>query len=304
MPSLKARLILTNECKGNCWYCNARRKDNDIMSLEQLKEIVDFLDYQSKIWNYSTIKVALTGGDPFNYPFFVQAMGLLKHTLGKKLSVIFGASICLSSDIGRVETLSNLGGKSLISLNEDEIEDIENKIIQVHKFTKIFALQVVLTEYNISRLEKIVNLGKKYNIPIRFNHLYQSRDKKGLRDSCEKIFELVGNDYKHYNYMFGCFNVDKQKKTYCGYGESFYLFHTNGDVSRCYNEFPIGKVSDPDIEQKIKINRDLSKCINCSVEPYCNGGCEQVKQFFCEEYKYIIEKMIEIRDNVKSKNKI
>jgi len=104
LAPIQVRIKPTNACAHNCWYC-AYRADNlqlgkdmkktDFIPREKILEIIDDLDQMGvKSATFSG------GGDPFHYPYLLDAAVKLSKTKVKFASLTHGAA--LKGELARV----------------------------------------------------------------------------------------------------------------------------------------------------------------------------------------------------------
>ncbi len=298
MASLKARIKITHECAGQCWYCYMP-KDSEIMSIEMVYKIIEKLKQIYSTGSYKRLKISLTGGDPFSHPHVIFIAKKIKEEFGNNLGYI-SIDVCSSSNLDTLSKYIELGDgyQCHVGLNEDSIEKMASISKLLKSKGKLGFLNVLLTNKNIDRLDEILGYCISNKILVRFNHVYKSNEipdlKKRLIPALEKIGNvLVESKFKYYNYLFNCLNLSKERSSYCGYGKDYYVFDVDGSVSRCQIEPPVSHVDDPKLEEKIKydVSQYLDNCFSCKDFKICKGGCPASRKAYggyCDEYKTII----------------
>ncbi len=303
MPSLKTRIKVTHKCDENCWYCFMPKDSND-MSIEMFDKIFNKLKQIYSSGNYSRLKAALTGGDPFLHPNIIRMAKKFKD-FGDSFSFL-SIDVCTGSNLDLLSEFISLGKQYQchVGLNENSLEDMGKIAKFLKSKDKLVFMNILLTEKNIERLDEIIDYTISNKIICRFNHLYDPRQSLDFREKLVPALERIGKrflevNYKYYNYLFGCLNISKKRQSYCGYGRDYYCFDTNGAVSRCQTETPVSHVDDPDLEQKIKydVNKNWNGCFKCEDIEICQGGCPSANKFggYCKEYQVFIPYIKELK---------
>lgn len=171
-----AQLMLTNKCNFQCFYCYMEplKSRNTDLTLETWKNIVDIL--KSK----KCVSVTLTGGEPLAYKYFEELYTYiynqnLKITIITNLSLI-NKYISLFSEMPPENLVGTLYGTNNETYKKfckvDSGWDIvKNNIIKLNNCGINFRLQSVLTSYNFSCLNEMVDFTKFYNISY---HAYRT----------------------------------------------------------------------------------------------------------------------------------
>lgn len=288
MPSLKARIKITNKCENNCWYCSSDEQNLNEMSDETLDVILKKLK-TIYINNFNRIKIALTGGDPFLNNNIIKITNKINNNFNKALIV---SDVCISSNISVVKKFVDLGGFCLLSLNEHDLNEVVEKGLQI-KRQQLYLFNVLLTEYNINRIDSIVDSVLKYNLPLRLNHLFTDVESNILlyNDCVDYVFKRLNREnykFDKYSYPYGCLHINKNKTdSYCGYGKDYFYFDVYGNIRRCQMEKSIGNIYDNNLDI-ILCNIDIKEeCKKCDIFYLCKGGCTYSNKngLYCEQYK-------------------
>jgi radical SAM protein with 4Fe4S-binding SPASM domain len=273
------------------------------------KETIDLIIKKlSDIFNkgsFSRFNITLTGGDPYLSPYFIYTVKKILDTF-KNPSIRADTSVLAPKDL--VDKFTDLGGISLVSLNEDPVDEVIEMAKLFKKKKKLIYVNILLTLFNISRLDEVISKALENQLPIRLNHLYNPKDCESFRS---KIFDaiirtgerLCNENYKYYDYFFSMLAIDRKRETFCGYGKNFLVFNADGSVSRCQAELdqPVGNIKDNDLLDLIKTTSELvpypKECNKCNDLESCWGGCVYANKFggYCKEYKISLEIMKELK---------
>lgn len=299
MPSLKCRVELTNKCKNNCWYCYAP-KNEESMTRKLFTSIMLKMKDVYDQGNFPRFKLGFSGGDPFQDEFILEAHQIAKDIFKDNFDSSV-SSFCQHSKVEIGKKYMRMGGRAFLSLNEDPLDNIEYMLNAFSEEGYRTGLFFILTEYNIERLDAIIDLILKYDTLFRVNHLYDINNEIGtekLNKAIDQVFDRLGGIRMHHAHpIFSCINTRNKTSQYCGYGKDYYHFNVNGEVSRCQCESPITDVNDPDLESKIRTKIDYSECQECPVFFMCRGGCiyANQKKAYCDVYKHVCARIIEYR---------
>jgi len=305
MPSLKARLKLTSACKNDCWYCYSE-KDEGKMDANVISYSISKLAsiYRNNKDEFSRVKIALSGGDPFTNSNIIYATKLIKNIF-KEIPHLLFAEVCKYSDIDVVEEYVKLGGVCMVSLNEDESDEIIELCNKIKKFGSIPLLNMVLTNRNINFIPSVVQRCLKEKIPFRINHLFDQTLESEMEEKILNCLDAIFYIMLLYDFKlpisvptFGNLNPHSKSNSYCGYGKNFLYIRPNGSVSRCLNESPISDIFDTNILDKIRNKKDKTyidnfdiECIKCNAFELCKGGCNysNINRSWCNVYRKMAE---------------
>jgi len=296
---LKTRIEITNICGSKCWYCYTD-KGNKTMSIDTFTGIIEKLKEIYIKGNYNRFKLGFSGGDPFINEFILDAHCIVKDIFGEHLDYTY-STVCNSSNMDIVDKYLNLGKNEnnntavYISTNEHPTEDIEYQIQYLKSRNHRLGIFFLITDYNIKRLDVIIDLIKRYNLVFRFNTLHDCNMivTPEVHEAVDKIFKnLTIYKDKHIgkvNPFYSCMNIRNKTTSYCGYGKDYYHFNVDGEVSNCQCEEPITNYKDPNMEEWIKKETYIKECVDCEVFYLCRGGCfvANKNKNWCELYKQI-----------------
>src|SRR4030042_4152650 len=295
MPSLKAKMRITKGCLNNCWYCYVE-KDRSLMSLETFMRITSFLERLFNKGIFTRIKVNLTGGDVTLNPYFLEFSTLLTSVFGKKLNIM--AEIYSYCNEKLIEKFIDLGGICIVGLNEDKLKKPFKFAKLAKEKNQLGSLCVLLTPYNIERIDEILEKAITTDVNLRFNVLYDPKESELFKDKILEALHHIGQTflekkYKYYNYLFALLHLDKIRESYCGYKENLYVFEPNGEIKACPLEETICLVTDNNLEQRMRENFAYeyssfrkTKCKGCDNYNFCLGGCPSSNRYgdYCKEY--------------------
>lgn len=273
MPSLKARLKLTGKCQNSCSYCYSDKNDGD-MTIETGKKIIDELYkiYKSDD-DFHRLKIAFSGGDPFQSDLIIKLTKYVKEIF-KDIKVLIYGDVCLYSNMSIIEEYIKLGGYCMISLNEDSLDKMIGKGLRIKALKTTPLFNVVLTKFNRSRINVILNEIIKNGFIIRINPLYDPNDPDNLASNAEIEIKNIVNTLIYLKYqmpksipLFGNMRVNNPSNSYCGYGIDYFYFYPNGDISRCQLEKPFTNVNENNLLMDLRSVQnkvDLSNIISLS----------------------------------------
>ena len=299
MASLKLRIKVTNKCNNNCWFCLSDDKKGNDISKEIIDVSIEKFYNIYKNGNFKRIKIDLTGGDPFNSETILYVTKKLNEVFFNVPKAIVG-NVCLPSNISIVKEFTDLGGLVCLSLNENNLNDIINLYKKIDK-KSVFLFSVLLSNFNMNRMDKIVDETLKYRLPLRLNYIFDQNPKdetiKKMIDCVNYVYPRLkkeGYKYNIFNYPFGCIHALKSgAESYCGYGQDYYYIDTYGNIKRCHMEEILSNINsnfENDIKKELVYN---DKCLKCDVFNLCKGGCSYTNKYnkYCE-FQYIVCKHI------------
>lgn len=180
LPPIEIRIKPTNKCLHNCWYCAYRRSglqlgkdmiENDEIPKYKIIEIMqDIIDMNVKSIVFSG------GGDPFYYPYLLDAVKLLSISGVKFAALTNGAN--LNGDIAYLFSyngtwlrisIDGYDGKSYSKqrgVDEDEFDKI---IKNISDFNKIggkcrLGISFIINKINYTEIYNFLKLSKDIGV--------------------------------------------------------------------------------------------------------------------------------------------
>jgi AdoMet-dependent heme synthase len=287
---------VSNRCNFNCYFCNTHSKlkksspKNQELSIAKVEEILN--DAVSL-----GVKEVLFGGD--GEPFLIGGMADIVRRFGKKLEIkiISNGSTLALIDRELFENISKL----TISLNSIEpemhreihgyegkskLEDILFNIKRILKYPNAkskLQINYVLAKNNLSEVERVLNLSKKWNVVFCIRPLYPAfseLEKSALSEQDIKMVLSVLKNHKTDNNEAVTASIDFgfdslknfgkiQKKENallpCYFGFYWANIWSDGSYSLCsYGNKVFGNVNDnsfKQIWQNSETQRTLYKCV-------------------------------------------
>jgi MoaA/NifB/PqqE/SkfB family radical SAM enzyme len=138
LPPIQVRIKPTNVCAHNCWYCAYRSDDlqlgkdmaqKDYIPREKMMEIIDdIVEMGVKTVTFSG------GGDPFYYPYLLDAVNKLSQTSVKFASLTNGSKL-----VGEIAEVFSYSGTWLrVSIDGWDDESYSTyRNVKIGEFTKV-----------------------------------------------------------------------------------------------------------------------------------------------------------------------
>lgn len=149
VPEL-ADISISNHCSKGCSYCYRKSaKNNEFMTLEQYKRVLDALNHPK----YGNVfQVALGGGEPLEHPQFVQ---IIEATLKREIVPNFTTNgMFLTEDVCKA-IHRKIGAVALSITKVKELE--REKVAMLRKYDIRTNVHYVLSSMNIGEAIEIVS---------------------------------------------------------------------------------------------------------------------------------------------------
>ena len=240
LPPIQIRIKPTNLCKHNCWYCAYRAenlqlgKDMNLKSFipknKMIEIINDIIDIGVRAVTFSG------GGDPFHYPYLLDAIKLLSNSKVKFAALTHGA--LLKGEIA--EIFAEYGTWIRISLDGWD-EDSYSKYRGVNKgeFSKVLknmnnfkrlngkcylGVSIVVDKYNSTHIFELIKLLKDIGVDsVKVSACIVSNDGKENNKYHKEIFNVVKNQIEKAISVLS----DKNFEIFDGYHELDEKFNKN-----------------------------------------------------------------------------
>ncbi|MFH1456023.1 MAG: radical SAM protein [archaeon] len=304
-------LEITHNCNFRCKHCYVKAPQKKQMTLEQVKYIAKILK------KYGFKKVLLTGGEPLLHKDIKEITELLKKdfkvvlitngTLIKEVNLDYNQfdGIYISYDGPSDKEYKALRGKGGFFIVQDNIKHL------VKQGSKV-AIGIILTKYNIDKIDDLVEQARELNVDKinltvtqPFGRTLKNKD---LILTPEEYFKIIPKLSKikdiHFESML-CYpkelrNDSKTVKKLslfdkymsgCAAGKKFIYINPDGNVTPCGyitadNELmkETGNIFKMDLKDIYKtklfqffMNRSWEsvkgKCKCCDYSVICKGGC-------------------------------
>lgn len=270
MPKKFIDFIITQNCTYCCKYCSQSKKYSDFKANADRKTIQAFYDFLKTI--DVDYEITITGGEAILHPDFFEIIENIKK-MGFKINLISNFSFSIEKYLKIFQLLgSNLNIFDL-SFHLDEIKDFKSTILKLEKFlknkpvstkTKLFIPIYKLNDEKEEKIEKIVELAKKYSVTYSFQkiRLLDKFDENILTDKQKKKY-------------FSEFKPTCSFSKICHAGEYSAVIYEDGEVYRCYSSRFLKSNCLGNIKnKKFKLNSNPLPCVmkNCT--------CPKPKAYF------------------------
>ncbi|MBU0614968.1 MAG: radical SAM protein [Nanoarchaeota archaeon] len=233
---------ITTRCNNNCLYCNVPAMKTDEMTTRQIFKMID------EAYELGCIYFDISGGEPLLREDIGEIINYAKNrgllvglvTNGKlvaqKLGVLKNLDTIAVSLDGPVDVHDKLRGKGSFQAAVDAIDLLQKNGMKVLLFT-------VLTEYNIDKVDYILNFAEEHKVMLHFNKIFEHRSYtpdvgemvpkhndfvdavKLIKDSRSR---QVIDSHHYLDYLIGKGTLPK-----CYAGQLFCRIDPNGDVYPC-----------------------------------------------------------------------
>ncbi|MCK9438455.1 radical SAM protein [Patescibacteria group bacterium] len=314
-----AQLEITQNCNQECSFCfkkcSYQKKYKDF-SLLTWKKIVKNLS------NFGVTNINFTGGEVFLYRDFIKLVDYSKKNGIKNILVNTNGSVPLSGfDLSKIDSLvfsvHDIGEKhdSIVGLKGA----FNNLVKNLKKNIKRSAINVVITDKNIDRLDDVLNYFKKFDLQFfSFNlagdingetKISKALFKKYL-SFLKKLEKCVGDKVLLRHGMQNIVINDKKffeakiPLPHCAGGKYKLLVDYQGDVYPCSffqnDNFYCGNILNDNLadiwkngkgfiffrKQYLEIKNLPNDCKACFKKDKCGGGCFVWRSFNKKTKKY------------------
>jgi radical SAM protein with 4Fe4S-binding SPASM domain len=288
----RAKLDTGTECNLNCWFCYYKSKLNDKVSLDTIKDRVDYLV------SCGIEEVDLSGGESSIHEDWFEILDYCKSR-GMKISALSNGVKFADMDFlkksqqhGLEEILFSLHGYDEMShgkmVGGDSFNDIVKAIKNAHKLGIIVRINCVVSEVNYINLPDIYPELIKTLYPYEVNFLtlnYWSRAKniepfsyelstntiKRCIDSMQQV-PIINVRYTPYCYMVGyeSYVCNIYQHIHDRYDWNMAVY--NGDISPDeYNHDPLTSLYNTAKKHRMESYHKPDGCKTCKYFYICDG---------------------------------
>jgi radical SAM protein with 4Fe4S-binding SPASM domain len=306
-----AYLEITHRCNYKCRHCYAECPKPDEMSFSQVKQVA------RELKKYNFRKILLTGGEPLMVPHIRKTIDLLKKDFKVVLltngSLIRKTNLDYSKLDGVYVSFDGPTEKEHLQLRgRTGFNEVKENIKWLIKQNVKVAVGIIITKYNIAKIEQLINEAKgigvdKINITVAqpFGRALKNRD---ITISQKKYLEMLPKLSKtkgiHFESML-CYPKELENNSKevneltlfekyisgCAAGKKFIYISPEGYVTPCgymTSDKKLLKLGGNIFKQDLKeiyktplfrffMNRSwesvTGKCKACSYSVICKGGC-------------------------------
>lgn len=302
---MRIQFHLTNRCNLRCSHCYQDNYDNDIISLENFKYIIDksIAFFNPDI--YDDFNLTLTGGEPLLIPNFTEYLQYIDDKVSH-LSILTNG-LLLTEDMCNFISNMNTNVSVQMSLEgpkeiNDSIrgEGVYDKVIESIKLLDQHSIRAsiscTIAQYNYNHIKELYyDLNDKTNLGLLwFDRCIPFKNVTGVTTEQFREFindlKYIRNQYKlgettvlpAYNRALQFFARDNIMNCYqCTAGTFGFTVMPNGDVMPCRRlNKVIGNALYEKWENILEDNRELldnidkipDDCLNCEYGNDCRGG--------------------------------
>ncbi|MFQ5963079.1 MAG: radical SAM/SPASM domain-containing protein [Candidatus Scalinduaceae bacterium] len=248
-------LSLTDRCQSLCTYCQIPQRQKKEMTTKQIRLLID------QIIAEGCERIALWGGEP-----------LLRKDIGDIIRYCKSKNLYVTMDTNgfliekHLEEIANLD-VLLISWDGPEqaheanrIPNSYDRVVDAIKIAKekvkVWTL-TVLTKHNINRINEILEIGGRLDVPMLFQLLYHNQDQSGNTsnllpsrqehlDAFKRLIEAkkkgipIVNSYAYLKHLTSWKDFSKQTQSFrkrgyplCRAGQFFCNVDVDGKVYPC-----------------------------------------------------------------------
>ncbi|MBS5437680.1 MAG: radical SAM protein [Prevotella sp.] len=290
-------LELTYNCSEKCIHCyniGATRNDKEISHRQDVKSLT-FSEYQriiDELYDEGTIKVCLTGGDPFSNP---DAWKIIEYLYKKGIAVdiytnglgLIGKEERLASFYPRVVGISLYSGLGHIHDSITRISGSWQKTMTVIENLCALSVPVVLKcavfNQNVKSYYLVSEVAKRWNIPVQYElNIVDSIEgdkcvSRHLRLNSETL-EIVLRDSRTPLYVgpeldsFGRTELDKDSNIcHAGYG-SFCITPDGNLIPCCSFHLVLGNLRHQHLSDILTKNGKLERWQSLKIGEYEDCG--------------------------------
>lgn len=295
------RLILTDNCNYNCWFCHKEGMENEPSNDELNLESLKFLLAEYKSWSHND-EITLTGGEPLEYERLGSLIDFL-YSIGYKITITtngFNLPIIFKY-INKIKKLNI----SFHANNEEIYERIVAKkgtfltvkknLYALRKINNIIEVSLNVTIINslnsgFENIEKIINFAHEINVNIKLIEFFPSYSEHNypLNNYVEflkiKQFKLVKHAPRKSKYSDGKITITLSKifcedainndnaDEYCNKYNDLFLSH-HGYFKLCRYSNEKIDIKEEVESKKISELHKKFKLININLGHECSKTC-------------------------------
>ena len=230
---------ITKKCNWKCDFCYAECNNDDILSTNDMKKIIDDLH------NYGVIDLTFTGGEPLLRKEAFDIFNYAKEK-GFALTLYTNGSLINESNIDLIKKMFGSVEVSLHSYNYEIHDNIVKKTVSAIKLLKKHKVNVcvkcVLTRFelpNILLFKKFVekDLEAEFNVDIDISNTYSGSDNgKNKNELTKDQLMILKTQMPLYYYGFDVNDFIKKGGKFpgkCRAGDEILFIDAKGDLYPC-----------------------------------------------------------------------
>lgn len=291
---------ITTKCNLNCSHCFGNKSPYDIVSLSEVKMIIE------KITSFGIRDLILTGGEPFLREDIFTIIHYAKKSGIENIAITTNGLLLENKNVVRkikkrldVITALYIGINGATSKThnfirgEGQFDNLMRILISKSLINIPLGLDICIGKWNFHELDKFFDVARTFNgIYFNFVPFIPLGVGKSLisqvlsAEECKIMLELI-NKKKHEGYFVDlCFTpyaklISKDLTGCCNLLSEFITITAKGDVVPCLylKDYNLGSILTNDLEQLYSNSK-----ANYFLEPYkyqknMNGYCSQCPSF-------------------------
>ena len=302
---MRIQFHLTNQCNLRCRHCYQDNYENNTISLENFKIIIDKIkDYFDPVI-YDELRISLTGGEPLLIPNFTDYLQYINDKVTNCMILTNG--LLLTNEL--CEFLFNMDPKMSVQMSLEGPKEINDSIRGTGVYDKVLesigllndhmiysVISCTIAQYNYNKIKELyydLNTKTKLNT-LWFDRCIPFKDVEGVTTEQFRSFindlKDLRTEYKNgdtsvipaYNRALQFFARDNIMNCYqCTAGTFGFTIMPNGDVMPCRRlDMVIGNALYEKWENILEENKQLldtidsvpEECQSCEYGNDCRGG--------------------------------
>ncbi|MEZ0536765.1 GTP 3',8-cyclase MoaA [Caldicellulosiruptoraceae bacterium PP1] len=168
------RLSVTNQCNFNCNYCKIEQNKKNLLSLNEINNIL------IAFYNLGFVKLRLTGGEPFARKDIFEIIDIAYKIGYRSINITTNGSFndeilkkVIESPIDSINiSLDSIERDTFIKLTKsDKLSSVIKNIKILKEYKKVKINTVLLKDYNLFQVDKLIHFAKENDVLIRFIEL-------------------------------------------------------------------------------------------------------------------------------------
>lgn len=295
-------LLVTRQCNMTCSFCcvgsNPNFIENDILNLEQIKEVIDDLK------QFKVKRFIITGGEPFVRKDIIEIINYIYNNLETEIIISSNGLLLNEGNIADIRGKVKRIDISLENIYESEPQ--KEKLYKIIEKIKEHGLSLgfsfVVTNKNKNNIYDFIDKCIKYNaipsiklvsyIPNGVEYSDLILDRKESIDMYISMFKYIIEKKYDNSILYGLIFPQLMPKASCSAANnSMMCIYPNGDVYSCHTLCEKNFLNGNILTDKAKIiyenqrnnknnddynifsidNRKI--CQTCNIKYFCQGDC-------------------------------